>query len=140
MKDFFSVYKDINIDILQLRPITKQGDTAYSNFEYGEIINKYDDVLLKVKTEAIERNIICIAPLKTQLIKSEGDSFDSDITNSTYCYISPNYAWRKDFDLNNDTFESYSKRVGTSSQLFKNIFKKKVIFDGKKKQLNYTID
>ncbi|OJU52942.1 MAG: hypothetical protein BGN96_10045 [Bacteroidales bacterium 45-6] len=93
--------------------------------------------LAAVKEEALRGNITCIAPLKNQLMQ-EGDSIlNENIMKSTYCCISPNYAWRNDFDLENDTFESYGKRTHTAFHLFKNIFKRNRI-QNKKRDISTT--
>jgi molybdenum cofactor biosynthesis enzyme MoaA len=140
LKDFFQVFGHIDIDSLQMRPIVKQGNTAYANFDHTEIINKYDVILAKIREEALKRNITCIAPLKNQLIEQENSSLNENITQSTYCYISPDYAWRKDYDLENDTFESYSKRTRAAFLLFKNIFKRNRVHSKNKRHFKYDIN
>lgn len=140
LAEFFDKMGFANIDILQLRPISNIGDTEYHNFSHSKIIERYDDILLKVKNEAFKRNIVCIVPTKKQLTEEISEDDSQLIMEATYCYVSPNYCWKKDFDLNTDTFDSYSKKHNRTKQLFKNIFYSRKDLDRDKKHLNYEIN
>ncbi|MDR0799034.1 MAG: radical SAM protein, partial [Dysgonamonadaceae bacterium] len=62
---------------------------------------------------------------------------DSNIADSTYCYVSSCTCWQDDFDLATDTYESYAKRTHLGKQLFIKVFRT----SGKasKRNLNYRI-
>lgn len=132
--DFFKVFGSIKIDILQLRPINNIGDSEYSNFSHSKITEKYDSILLKVKEEAISRGITCLIPNKKQAAIVGKGTNDHD----AYCYISSQYFWKKDFNIEEDTFESYSKRNKLGRLLFKKIFQTRKSIH--KNKLNYEID
>lgn len=136
----FEKFGRFKFDVIQLRPISSMGNTEYHNFTHSKIIERYESVLLKVKDEANKRGIICILPSKNQLITQEADNSNQLIFRSTYCYISPNYHWRSDFNLEKETFDSYSKRKNSSVELFKNIFYSKKKLNKDKKHLNYEIN
>lgn len=140
LSGFFDKMGFAKIDILQLRPISNIGDSEYQNFNHAKIIEKYDEILLKVKKEAAERGIICMLPAKEQLTEEIVEDDSQLIMEATYCYVSPNYCWKSDFDLNTDTFDSYSKVHKRTRKLFKNIFYSRKDLDRNKKHLNYEIN
>ncbi|MCL1943510.1 MAG: radical SAM protein [Candidatus Azobacteroides sp.] len=138
LKDFFTVFGTIDIDVLQLRPIQKMGETAYNNFNHEQLEKMYDSTIRVVKEECVKRNITCIAPEKVD-ISDASENMNSVVMESAYCYISSRGCWETGFDYRNETYESYAKRVKLSRRLFKNIFfrKKDMMLD--KKHLNYDI-
>ncbi len=135
---FWKTFDQIPIDVLQIRPITKIGNTTYNNFSLEKIIPKYDDLFRSFQEQTKKRNISFIAPTKSQLTKKQ--SLNSVIYEYTYCYISPTSFWHKDFDWKNETFNQYAKRTGWSKKIFRSIFAKKNTFDElKNKSLNYEV-
>lgn len=138
LNQFWKTFDQISIDVLQIRPITKIGNTTYNNFSLDKIIPKYEKLYKIFQEETTKRNISFIAPTKDQLISRK--SSNSVIYKFTYCYISPTTFWEKDFDWKNETFNQYSKRTGWSKKIFQNIFVKKNKIDAlKNKSLNYEI-
>lgn len=138
LKDFYKVFDKINLDILQIRPISKIGNTAYNNFSLKKIIPKYDKFYDLLKIESQKRNVLFLAPIKEQLL--ERKSITSVIKNYTYFYISPTSFFREDFKWREETFDEYSKRTKWTKKIFKNIFSpKKEINELKNNTLNYTI-
>jgi MoaA/NifB/PqqE/SkfB family radical SAM enzyme len=133
---FFEVFGNYQLDILQIRPIQNLGNTAYRDFSWDAIIQQYDHVIGKLRKEAAERGVTCIAPGIKDLTKQENEN--SSITDSTYFYISSRTCWESDFDLNTDTYESYSKRTHLGRKLFKRIFQKNT--NKTKRKLNYEIE
>ncbi|WP_262920273.1 radical SAM protein [Parabacteroides sp. FAFU027] len=135
---FFDKFGHIPINVIQLRPIQKMGETAYADFSIEGIIQKYDQTIGKVINECHKRNITCIAPT-LQLLQKDNNN-DSMLVESTYCYISPNYIWRNDFDYLNETFEQYSSRTQMNKLLWNEIFRKKSDYISNKRNLNYTVN
>jgi molybdenum cofactor biosynthesis enzyme MoaA len=139
MKDlvlFFHVFGSYAIDILQIRPIQKIGESEYRSFSWDELCRLYDEVIKKVRNDSLRHGVVCIAPEKEDLQNVGGDE---SVVEATYCYISPQYVWREDFDLHQDTYQSYSKRTKPSKILFNNIFKKAKSDIDNHKRLNYSI-
>lgn len=135
---FWDVFNEYSIDTLQIRPIQKLGNTTYSNFDLGNIIPKYENLFKILQQECSKRNTTLIAPNKSQLKLKK--SVNSIITPFTYCYISPNYFWRNDFDWKKETFNMYSKRTNWSRKLIQTAFTSKKKLDKlKKKNLNYNL-
>lgn len=135
LADLFEVFDEYSIDILQLRPIQNLGNTEYQDFSWNALIEQYDKIVNVLRENAIRKKILFIAPAKEDLTKTENES--SAILDSTYFYISSRSCWKHDFDLNKDSFESYSKRTGLTKKLWKKIFQKDKNYT--KRKLNYDI-
>jgi MoaA/NifB/PqqE/SkfB family radical SAM enzyme len=133
---FFDVFGNYAIDILQIRPIQKIGKSEYALFSWDELCRSYDEVIKKVRNDSLRCGVVCIAPEKEDLQNADGDE---SVVEVTYCYISPRYVWREDFDLNKETYKTYSKRTKRSKTLFRNIFKKTKPNSDEHKRLNYSI-
>jgi len=133
---FFDAFGRYAIDILQIRPIQKIGKSEYDTFSWNELYRSYDEVIKKVRDESVRHGVVCIAPEKIDLQDAVAHG---SVVEATYCYISPKYTWHKDFDLNTDTYESYSKRTKRTKTLFHNIFKKAKPEAGYRGKLNYSI-
>ena len=141
LASLFEIFGHVKFDVIQLRPISKLGNTAYNNYSHQRIIDNYDSVLLKVKEEANKRDIICILPSKKQMLNQYASTDNSLILESTYCYVSPKYYWKQDWNIGEDSFESYSKRKKIAKKLFSNVFyNKKTIERRDKKHFSYEID
>jgi len=136
LAQFFDVFGSYAMDILQIRPIQKIGQSEYDTFSWDELYRSYDEAIKKVRNDSLRHNVVCIAPEKDDLQRVGGDD---SVVEATYCYISPNYVWREDFNLNQETYQSYSKRTKRSKVLFNNIFKKTKPDVDEHKRLNYSI-
>jgi len=123
-----------DLDILQVRPIQKIGETAYSDFDLTNIYESYDRIFVPLIEEGKKRGVTCLVPGKQNIIALENKAGNDDrIEQSTYCYVSPRSCWRDDFDYQTETFEDYAKRTRMGRQLFRNIWAK-----SKPQQVNVT--
>ncbi len=113
------------MDVLQVRPIQKIGETEYSDFDLTNIYQRYDTVFVPLIEECKKRNIICLVPEKENIIMLENDQTDDNFEQATYFYVSPRGCWKEDFDYKTDTFESYSKKHHLGRQLLGKVFEKK---------------
>jgi hypothetical protein len=109
----------------------------YNNFSWDTIIEQYDEVIEKLRKEAINKQITFIAPTIKDLTKIENKN--DGIVQSTYFYISPKTCWEDDFDLNTDTYESYSKRTHLSRKLLGEVLKKDKPANHSTRNLNYEV-
>lgn len=111
------------LDILQMRPIQKIGESEYKDFDLSRIYDSYDNIILPIVEECKRRGITCIAPDKQNIIALEdNDAGDNTIEKITYCYVSPTSCWQKDFDYKTETFESYSARTHLGRKLLGKVF------------------
>ena len=125
LKNFFEIYGHLNIDVIQLRPIDKIGETTYNNFSLKNIEDDYLTLVNFMKTESAKRKITLMAPAsvsrneeKTLVVDTQNNS--SYLVPFTYCYASPKFYWKEDFNWKEETFNSWKKRKNWNKLLFKN--------------------
>jgi MoaA/NifB/PqqE/SkfB family radical SAM enzyme len=125
LSKIWEVTGDDTIDILQIRPVQKIGETVYNDFDLDFLFEKQDTVILPVIEECRKRKIICIAPQKENVLALK-DTKDKNmlIEQAVYCYVSPQGCWHDDFDYHKDTFESFSSKHKLARHLFWGIFKR----------------
>lgn len=138
LASFFEIFDNYQIDILQVRPIKNMGNTEYNEFSWNAIVEKYYSSIEYLRKEAKNRNITFIAPLKEDLTKEENES--NGLFESTYFYISSKTCWQDDFNLEQDTYESYAKRTHLGRKLFLKVFESNKNRKKDKENLNYNID
>ena len=146
LKDFFKVYDEYDIDIIQLRPIDKIGETTYNEFSLKKIESDYFEVSNFLKNETQKRKITLLYPQsiyrnETQSLKVKTQNDSSYLIPYTYCYVSPKYFWKDDFDWKNETFSSWKKRNNWNFTLLKNVFKsRKKLDETNRNMLNYSVE
>ena len=114
------------LDILQLRPIQKIGESEYKDFDLAKIYARYDAVLVPLIEECRRRQITCLVPEKQNIIVlEENEADDNSIEKITYCYVSPQECWQDDFDYRTETFESYAASHHMGRQLLGKVFGRK---------------
>jgi molybdenum cofactor biosynthesis enzyme MoaA len=146
LKSFFDVYDKYAIDIIQLRPIDKIGETTYNEFSLKKIEEDYFEVSTFLKNESQKRKITLLSPQsiyrneeESLKVKTRNDS--SYLIPYTYCYVSPKFFWKDDFDWKTETFSNWQKRNNWNSTLLKNIFTSREKLDKtNRNMLNYSVD
>lgn len=146
LKDFFNVYGNYAIDIIQLRPIDKIGETTYNNFSLKRIENDYLGIASLIKEECAKRKITLLYPQSIQRneeqslkVKTQNDS--SYLLPYTYCYVSPDYFWKDDFEWKTESFSAWKKRNNWDLGLLKNVFlSRKKLISTNRNMLNYSVD
>jgi molybdenum cofactor biosynthesis enzyme MoaA len=146
LKDFFKDFGNLKIDIIQLRPIDKLGDTTYKNFSLKKIEPFYQEIIENFKKETLKNNILFLHPNsikrdeeRSLIVESRNNS--SYLMPYTYCYISPKYFWKDDFKWKEETFKEWKKRNNWNFKIFQNIFtSRKKLFETERNMLNYDIN
>ena len=114
------------LDILQLRPIQKIGESEYQDFDLTNIYARYDAILVPLIEECRRKHITCLAPDKQNIIVlEENDADDNSIEKITYCYVSPQECWQDEFDYRTETFESYAAAHHMGRKLLWKVFGRK---------------
>ncbi len=141
LNSFFKVFGKYDIDIIQLRPISKIGETAYNNFSLQKIIPVYDEFIHNFKQKAKENDITLLAPASKNNLK-ERASEESLIYYFTYVYISPSIFWKEDFDWKKETYNAYFSRKKLGTKMLKLAFSssKKLKEIQRSQNLNYKVD
>ena len=141
--NFFDIWDKCGLqpDIIQLRPVQKIGETEWTDFDNSFLQEEYESTVGNVVKRAKERGIRCLFPSLKEL-----ETIDSAPSNSaalmediSYCYVSPRFFYKDDFDPS-DTLFSYHRRKKTKLRLLRSIFRpdrshKKDVT----KKLNYRI-
>lgn len=146
LKDFFNVYDQYAIDIIQLRPIDKIGETTYNEFSLKKIEEDYFEISNFLKNEAQKRKITLLYPQsiyrnekESLKVKTQNDS--SYLIPYTYCYVSPKFFWKDDFDWKTETFSNWKQRNNWNTSLLKNVFiSKKELDKTNRNMLNYSVE
>lgn len=130
------------LDILQLRPIQKIGESEYRDFDLTHIHARYDAVLKPLIEECRRRHITCLAPDKQNLIVlEENEADDNSIEKITYCYVSSQGCWQDDFDYRTEAFESYTARHHWGKMLLGKVWgRKKCRKVNVTRKMNYNIN
>lgn len=145
LKDFWNVFGEIPLDILQLRPVQEIGNSEYQNFSLEKISRLLGSVVTPLVEECRQRGIICMAPEQENLETLELEAPDRDKTfeELTYCYVSARSCWNDDFDYRTETFESYCRRKRMGVYILRKLFAKT---DGKldktkavTRKINYSV-
>lgn len=139
----YDILNGLKLDILQLRPVQKLGNTSYDNFNIDVIKDNYDSIILPIKEKCKEDGTVCICPTKENLesLDEEFDPMVDYLEKITYYYINENGVNKEDFEWRNDSFKGYHHRKGTSKELWSSIWKWKGKADKKhsSRKLNYSI-
>ncbi|HEX8563876.1 MAG TPA: radical SAM protein [Flavobacterium sp.] len=146
LEQFFERFGSYSIDIIQLRPIDKIGETTYNEFSLKKIESDYVRISTLLKTQAATRNITLLYP--QSVVRNEAESLKVHTQNDssylvpyTYCYVSPKYFWKDDFDWKSETFNAWKKRSHWDAQLLKNVFtSRKALSKLNRNMLNYSVD
>lgn len=138
LKTIFDHFNGNSFDILQIRPIQKIGNTEYNNFDISSLANAYDETITIIKDACRKHNILLLAPESVNGLGKENTS--SVIYDYTFCYISPNFFWRKDYDYKTETFENYSSKIGWGRTLLANAFRTRSRLRSLSNRLNYEIE
>ncbi len=99
-----------------------------------------------MKNESAKRGITLLFP-KTiareedkSLIVNTGNN-SSYLLPYTYCYVSPKYYWKDDFNWKEESFTNWKKRNRWNTLLFRNIFiSKKELEKPNRNMLNYSVE
>lgn len=123
---FFQIWDDAGCrpDIVQLRPVQDMGDTEWNDFDLTFIKDNFESTIQNVVNICKSRGIKCIAPSLDALdqVDNVQGGTSALIEDISYCYVSPEMAYKQDFNAATDTFHSYHKRHKTLSRLFKAAF------------------
>jgi len=138
LKEIFNHFDGKSFDILQIRPIQKIGNTEYNNFDISTLQKDYTSTIKNIRRNCKVNNITLLAPNTIPNMDSTNES--SLIFDYTFCYISPNKFWKEGFNWREESFNTYSRKVGWSHMLIANIFKSKSQLKSLSNRLNYEVE
>jgi molybdenum cofactor biosynthesis enzyme MoaA len=144
LSNIWELFSGVHIDVLQVRPIQKLGDTAYNDF----VIDDYDDFITRIiqpiAAECQRHSTIGLLPSRENVekVNKHTSMLTSIIEDVSYCYVSPTSCYRSDFDPNVETIAEYQHRSGISRKLHRAIFRRALLDETQDvtstKKLNYN--
>lgn len=123
LSEFYNVYGEYGIDILQLRPVMNIGGVYNTLFTDPKDISFYKTKVEKLKQDSRQNKVMFLANIADISYASESET--TPILEAVYRYISPNVLWNGDFDWKNEDYYTYCKRIGWGTWLWKNIWSNK---------------
>ena len=126
LADFDKLFADIPINQLQLRPVRKIGDSAYTNFDLTLVSACLETVIRPMAERCRKRGIVVLFPEQINIDRFEGNTTASPRENLiplfTYINITPRSYPRHDIHFESERYEDYSKRRHLGYRIFKGIF------------------
>lgn len=115
----WSLLDGLHIDVLQVRPIQRLGDTAYSDFEISDRDKFYNDIILPIAEHCRREKIVALLPGRDNLehVDKITTSADRLFESLTYCYVSPQGCYDDDYDVAAEPIESFQMRSGRFKEL-----------------------
>ena len=139
LSEFYNTFGKYDIDVLQIRPIIKLGNTEYNNFSLKKITPIYNEVHQGLIDDSKKHKFMRLAHNIHQIKKRS--SMDSVINKYVYCYISPSDLFDEKFNWKEDTYETYAKRVSIGKQIIRDAFSSRSkILSYQNDKLNYEIN
>lgn len=124
---FPEVFGGLHVDVLQLRPIQKIGESDYKNFSKQKIIENYDKCIMSLVEYCRKQNTLCIYPSHEDLLKVDGCE-DTDKTNDVvnmipYFQLSPFDGWKEKINPYEEDFYGYCRRNRRVGYMLRNIIR-----------------
>lgn len=124
LRDFASLFSPLDIDILQIRPVQKIGESEYMNFSMSKILDNYESCILPLVDYCKSKNILCLYPSKDNIkalangdAENETDNTNSIVNMVPHFYLSPYEGWKKKINPYAETFYDYCRRTNRKSNL-----------------------
>lgn len=140
----WELFGDLHIDILQVRPIQRLGETAYDDFVIEDIDRLHSEIIDPLRQECLRRDTTPLLPQQSNT-RSVADHSLSDaaalIEDTTYIYVDPQKIYRDDFDAVAESLRRYHSRKHLTRRVLRAVFgfssRKEKHTDNVTKKLNY---
>lgn len=103
------------LDVIQIRPVQRLGNTSYDNFDLSEVRKVYADIFVPLRERCAHEGIECLLPSfeDLELVDSQRDCRERMFEDITYCYVGPTSVYMPDYVPETDTYRSYHCRKRT---------------------------
>ncbi|MDE5790463.1 MAG: radical SAM protein [Muribaculaceae bacterium] len=144
LRSLYAVLDGLKVDVLQLRPIQKLGESDYKDFSLDTIRASYDEVLVPIINQCKADGTVCLCPTKENLDSLE-ESFDplvDYLEELTYYYMTEKGCNKPQLEWKRDTFKEYHNKKGTEKDIRNSIlhWKKKADTLHSTRKLNYSVN
>ncbi len=117
---FTSYLEKYKIDVLQIRPVRKLGNTAYSDFDLKRKQELYSEIITTLEVKCREHNTVSL--ITKELPGSILYRRTLDVAEYTYCYISPVHYGSEGFDPDKSTYRRFLRKSGIFKRVIKDVF------------------
>ena len=147
LADFDTLFADVPLNQIQLRPIRQIGESDYQNFDLSYVSECLNTVIRPLAERCRKRGITVLFPEQINIERFARSKRVSPRENLiplfTYINITPqNYA-HHNISFEKETYEQYSQRVHVARRLFRGIFVSQRVCEQEEKSLanslNYDI-
>jgi len=126
LADFDSLFNDVPVNQLQLRPVRQIGQSDYTNFDLTHVSECLETVVRPLAERCRKKGITVLFPEHVHIEKFEKTKQESPRANLiplfTYFNITPRSYARQDVHMDTETYEDYSRRVHIGRRLFRGIW------------------
>lgn len=135
---------DLKIDVLQVRPIQKIGDSSYNDFEINDYELFISETIAPLEEECRRRGVTPLLPSVSNIehVNKFTSTLNATIEEVTYCYVAPGICYKPDFKPDAETISQFQKRSGITRRLWKTLFRLNLLTETSEvnstKKLNYS--
>ncbi|MDD3687052.1 MAG: radical SAM protein [Bacteroidales bacterium] len=120
LADFETYLNNFDIDILQIRPLRRLGNSTYSDFNLKREQEIYSEVVNKLETQCAEKGVVSL--ITHQIPDEKIIRKIPDIGDYTYCYVSPKHWGDEAFDPNLMSYRQFLRKQGFCMRVIKDVF------------------
>ncbi len=136
MDEYIEKYK---INILQIRPIRKLGNSSYSDFDLKKKQHEYSQIVTNLEIKCREFDVVSLITKK--LPEAQLYITNPDVAKYTYCYVSPIYFGADNYNPTNQNYREYLKKNNFLRNLLKDaLFTRKRTIEASQNFGNYDVN
>ena len=124
--DFDTLFADVPINQLQLRPIRRIGESDYQNFDLTHVSECLETVIRPLADRCRQKGITVLFPEQINIARFEGKEQASPRDNLiplfTYYNITPKSYRYQSVHYEQESYEEYSRREHIAQRLFRGIW------------------
>lgn len=129
LSDFDTVFADVPIDVLQLRPIRNLGDSKYQNFDLTHVSECLDSVIRPLAERCKKKGILVLFPEQINIDRFEKRKTtpykEQVVSNFVYYNITAQSYATQNIHFDTEDYAGYCRRVHLGRQILKAFFSTK---------------
>lgn len=126
LAEFDTLFAEVPVKVLQLRPVREIGDSDYRNFDLTHVSQCLDSVIRPLAERCRQKGITVLFPEQINIDRFAGEQTmtprENLIALFTYINITPGSYPRHDIRFETETYDDYARRMHIGRQLFKAVF------------------
>lgn len=125
LADFDTLFADVPINQLQLRPVRNMGDSDYQNFDLTHVSECIETIVRPLAERCRQHGIVVLFPEQININrfagKEKANPRENLIPLFTYINITPQSYSNHDIHFESETYEDYSQRVHIAQRMLKGV-------------------